>query len=130
MNYQEMKDSHEIQIKALVESDFTTFKSQFKICTAFDDLLSADDSHHDCWSYTGDYEHSIFGKLPGSDYCLTQLKDHPQRLDSIDWNEKLGFKTNDLIPRWVHRETILTEAQLREFSRLQLLAHYPEEATA
>ena len=45
----------------------------------------------------------------------------------IEWAERLGLYTNDLIPTDVEQETRFTREQLEEFSRLQLLANFPEE---
>ncbi len=125
MDRQTMKNSHEVQIKALLEGDYETFKSEFPNSNIVFEKFNTD--HHSAWGYTGRYEHSLFGCLPESEGCLTQIKGHTQ--ESEEWYELLDLGNNDLIPTNVQEDTIFSEAQLREFSRLQLQAWFPEEVT-
>ncbi len=126
MDYKTMKNSHEVQIKALLEGNYDTFKAEFSGPNFNPDLRNFKPNHHSAWGYTRGHPHSLFGCLPESDRCLTQIKHQPE--DSI-WYGILGLKNNDLIPTTMTELTVLSEAQLREFSRLQLLANFPEKVT-
>ncbi len=123
MDFKTMKNSHEVQIKALLESDYDTFKSEFSINLRepFDGIHN----HHGAWGFTGTEPHSLFGNLPEADRCLTQVKNHPG--DAIEWHDKLDLGNNDLIPTNIQEDTVLNEAQLREFYKVQLEANFLEE---
>ncbi len=125
MDRQTMSNSHEVQIKALLEGDYDTFKSEFSE-RAMREPFDGIKNHHSAWGYTGGQPHSLFSNLPDENMCLTQVMKHPE--DS-DWYETLGLKHNELIPTNIQEDTVLSEAQLREFSRLQLEANFSEEVT-
>ncbi len=128
MDRQTMSNSHEVQIKALLEGDYDTFKAEFS-GTNFDPVYKEfKHNHHSAWGYTGAHPHSLFGCLPDSDKCLTQIKRYGLK-DHDDWDDILDLENNDLIPSHVEEDTMFTEAQLREFSRLQLQANFSEEVT-
>ena len=125
MDRQTMSNSHEVQIKALLTNDYLSFKAEFdesKARQPFDGIQN----HHGAWGYTGGQAHSLFSNLPDEHMCLTQVKRYPE--DS-EWYGILGLKNNDLIPTNIEEDTVLSEAQLREFSKLQLEANFSEEVT-
>ena len=125
MDLKTMKKSHEVQIKALLKGDYDAFKGEFSE-RALREPFDGIDNHHSAWGYTGGQAHSLFGNLPNAMICLTQVKNHPE--DS-EWHDILGLGNNHLIPTNVQEDTVLTEDQLREFSRLQLEANFSEEVT-
>ncbi len=127
MNYEEMKKSHEVQIKALLKGDYKTFKAQFSGPNYDKNFTKFRNNHHSAWGYTGGQPHSLFANLPEADRCLTQIKNHPE--DDPYWTKALDLENNDLIPTQMLDHTVLNEAQLREFSKLQLEANFSEEIT-
>ncbi len=121
LTYEAAKASYEDQINALLENDWKTLQE------IFHDVNHKDiDTHHSCWSLTGKQEHSLFANLPFSLGCLTQIKRYPGD-DHEGWISKLDIMDNKLIPINVEEDTTFSEVQLREFSKLQLQARYPEE---
>lgn len=131
MTYEEMKESHEAQIEALLAEDWEELERIFP-----DVNLDADNliGHNNVWGNTGDELESLFSTLPGGHKCLTQIKafcegntyGYPKEESEV-WYDKLGLGTNRLIPAIVNDSTVFTEKQLREFSRLQLLVYFPDD---
>ena len=123
MNYQEMKTSHGVQIEALLAGDYATL---LEIMEKDDD--SNWESHNKVWRSTGDVPHSLFSSLPNCESCLTQAKLNIFDWDeeAVSWRRKLDLVNNPLIPQRIRSVDVLTCEQLEEFSRLQLLANFPE----
>lgn len=119
MNYQEMKASHETQIEALLADDYAALSDMFP--NTWRMLIN----HDSVWMNTGADPLSLFAVLPGCNQCLTQIKGHVS-LHAEKWEELLGISQNNLIPRFIRTDTVFTREQLEEFSRLQLLANFPE----
>ena len=129
MTYDEMKTSHEAQIEALLVDDYDTLLSMF------DQKVSSWKCHYDVWGNTPRDNDSLFAALPGTRHCLTQIKgdldykDNPHGVNAVEdmqWVRTLDLSDNILIPGVTTMETRFTRAQLEEFSRLQLLANFPE----
>ena len=124
MTYDEMKDSHEAQIEALLADDY----DEVRRLLGYHPGGLCGNSHFSVWINTGASELSLFGSLPGCISCLTQIKgQHVKSPEAIEWAERLGLYTNDLVPSEVGIDIRFTREQLEEFSRLQLLANFPEE---
>lgn len=127
MTFDEMKASHERQIKALLTKDRKELLEIYGGRAFFDEAVDDEITyHHAAWDLSGYQSDSLFARLPDVGCCLTELKKAALRGDDdvIQAAEFLGVVNNSLIPAQVDYEVEFTEAQLREFSRLQLLARF------
>jgi len=121
MTYERMKQSHEEQIRALLDDD------QEAMSTIFGILGPERESHYSAWNLTARYPHSLFASLPGHCGCPVLIKQSPMDNDPEDkWSTLLSIANLDLIPRVVNTHTRFGEDQLREFSRVQLEARFPD----
>lgn len=128
-SYKEMKESHKEQIAALMIEDYPAFMEA--ICVDLGDEVEFPfANHYDAWGNTGSNSLSLFGTLPQCNSCLTQIAGKTLTLRDSEsvkyWDEKLGISDNELVPKKVSPLDMFTRAQLQEFSRLQLLANFPE----
>ena len=88
MNYKEMKLSHAAQIEALLVGDYETLEDLLSVGLLVRGQVLRDlvdhgidapracrrSNHQDVWAASYAIHHSLFGALPGTLGCLTQIK--------------------------------------------------------
>lgn len=147
MNKEEMKASHEAQIQAILDEDWTAVVAMFDMTK--EPHPSPVSCVYDVWNRTGQHNHSIFSSLPafpGDKVKLGRMEFFSEcgcpvqiKFSGVDaaisggrhvplsnrlWYRKLGLFDNELIPTIIQRGDRLTWEQLQEFSRIQLEARF------